>query len=238
MSERSPAELSRENERLRGDLQTVARRFSHDLRTPLGAISTTAEILKEILDQDGSADAALATGLIRSTDEITALVERVSFVLRASSVPAVPERVAMGEVVWGALQRLETRVRRQGATVIQAAAWPEVRGVPAWLEMIWRTLIENSLAHGGPAPRIELGLTPAAHETRFWVRDNGPGVPPGKQALLFQAFERMHELQAARGFGLPLVRRLVELQGGTCSFEMPAGGGAVFGFTLPAVGPG
>jgi signal transduction histidine kinase len=234
MSDRLPADLSRENERLRGDLQTIARRFSHDLRTPLGSISTTAEVLKEILDQAAPAEAALATGVISSTDEIAGLIERVSFVLRASAVPAAPERVAMGEVVWGALQRLETRLRRRGAAVIQPAAWPEVRGVPAWLDMIWRTLLENSLAHGGPSPRIELGLTPGADETRFWVRDSGPGVPPAKQALLFQAFERMHELQAARGFGLPIVRRLVELQGGTCGFEMPAAGGAVFFFTLPA----
>ena len=43
--------LLQENKRLRGDLLTVARRISHDLRTPLGAIVTTGEIVKEVLQR-------------------------------------------------------------------------------------------------------------------------------------------------------------------------------------------
>jgi len=68
----------------------------------------------------------------------------------------------------------------------------------------------------------------------FRVRDNGAGVPAGRRSQLFVPFNLLHELNAPRGLGLPIVNRLVELMGGRCFYEAPVGGGACFFFTLPA----
>jgi signal transduction histidine kinase len=166
--------------------------------------------------------------------EIASLIERVSFVLKASVDSPARQTLAMGNVVWAALQRLESRTRKQGAAIVQPEAWPQVEGIASWLEVIWENLVANGLSHGGPTPRIELGWTRDSAEFSFRVRDNGLGVPPERRVQLFRPFDTLHELDAPRGLGLPIVQRLVELQGGRCIFESPAGGGACFIFTLPA----
>ena len=69
------------------------------------------------------------------------------------------------------------------------------------------------------------------------MRDHGGGVPPARRARLFTPFDRLHELNAPRGIGLPIALRLVELQGGRCDYVPPADGGACFVFALPLAAP-
>lgn len=224
--------LERTNARLRGDLQTVSRRFTHDLRTPLNCISTASEALRE--PGAGEENGPLfAQAITDSVDEAVALLERLGFVLKATANPLPLQPVTMEEIVWGTLQRLETRIVKAGATVIKPPAWPAVVGVPAWIDLIWVNLIRNSLEHAGPKPRIELGWEAREHDCRFWVRDSGQGVPPERRARLFFPFDRLSDLNAPRTYGLSIVQRLVELQRGDCGYEAEPAPGGTFFFVLP-----
>jgi K+-sensing histidine kinase KdpD len=225
-------ELLRENGRLRGDLLTIVRRISHDLRTPLGGIITTSEMLKETLAENNPSSASLVTPILDSADGMSKLIERVNFVLKASATSYSKERVKMGETVFNALQRLESRILKSGALVAEPASWPEVNGVAPWLETVWWNLLANALQHGNPS-RIELGWRKDKNTFRFWMSDDGGGVPPGKIVKLFQPFHSLHEPDAPQGLGLSIMQRLVELQDGDCGYE-PAPGGGCFYFTLPA----
>lgn len=224
--------LERENARLRGDLRTVSRRLAHDLRTPLNCISTASEALG---DPDGGGDPAtamFAQSITTSVEEAVALVERLSVVFKATANPPALQPVTMEEIVWGTLQRLESRIQKTGAVVTKPKSWPAVVGVPAWIDVIWVNLILNSLQHAGAQPRIELGWERAEAEHRFWLRDSGRGVLPERREHLFYPLDRLSELNAPRGYGLPIVQRLVELQGGRSGYELqPAPGGSFF-FTL------
>lgn len=233
--EMSHAELLRENARLRGDLLTVARRVSHDLRTPLGSITVGNEIIREILEEKGVASAALVAPIFDSTDYISRLIERVSFVLKASSNHLPGTRVKMDNVVFNTFQRLENQILKNGAQVTEPAAWPEVVGVASWLEVIWWNLLANALQHGKKAGKIELGWRQDENKFRFWVSDNGGGIPGEKIAKLFQPFHLLHESNARQGLGLSIVQRLVELQAGHCGYELNETGGSRFYFTLPLV---
>jgi signal transduction histidine kinase len=225
--------LRHENARLHGDLSTIGRRISHDLRTPLTAIYTACEAINEIADGD-SDHAVFTQSISTSTNELAQLIERVSSLVKASADPVTMENVAMGEVVFNTLQRLESSILRKGALVTQPPTWPRLTGVASWLEIVWFNLIANALQHTPSAPRIELGWSEAAGQFRFWVNDHGPGVPAGKIEKLFQPFHELHRLNAPRGLGLSVVQRLVELQGGVCGYEPRPTGGAHFFFTLPA----
>ena len=141
----------------------------------------------------------------------------------------------MGAAVQVVIQRLGKRLHAKQATVAQSSSWPDVEGVDDWLEVIWWNLIANAIQHAGEAPRIELGWRPEDGKACFWIRDNGTGVPDDRRDQLFQPFHQLHETNAARGLGLAIVRRLVELQGGSCGYEPIPGGGAHFFFTLPAI---
>jgi signal transduction histidine kinase len=223
--------LWRENARMRGDLLTVARRFSHDLRTPLGGIIATSEMLKEILAENGPSRAPLTAPIFDSAEEIKKLIERMSFILKASASPVSKEPVKMGEAVFGMLQRLESKVIKCNAVVSEPPAWPEVDGVFSWLEVVWWNLLANALQFG--KDRIELGWQEEKGGWRFWVCDNGAGVPVEKRGKLFQPFHLLHEPDAAPGLGLSIVQRLMELQDGRCGYEPRLEGGSRFYFTLP-----
>ena len=228
------AALADENARLRGDLLTMSRRISHDLRTPLSGIGIACTALAEGRADRDSPDAALARSIAECVDEIAALIERVSFVVKASAEPKEMERVAMAEVVWAALQRLERRILKSGAVVSHPPSWPAVAGVATWLEAVWANLIANALQYAGSEPRIELGWAPDKDEYLFWIDDRGPGVPEKQAATLFESFDHMHRINAPHGLGLAIVHRLVTLQGGRCGYTPRQGGGSHFFFVIPA----
>ncbi len=228
--------LTRENTRLRGDLLTLGRRFSHDLRTPLNCIGTACEALGDPAAATDSAE--FVQSISDSVAEAAALVARISAVLMATAQPSPLQAVTMEEIVWGALQRLEPRIVKAGASVIRPDTWPAVSGVPGWLDLIWLNLVANSLQYAGAKPRIELGSSQEDGELRCWIRDSGQGVAPARRAGLFLPFDRLHELNAPRGYGLPIVHRLVELQGGRCGYEAEPAPGGTFFFTLPRSRPG
>jgi len=226
--------LIRENARLRGDLKTVARRISQLMRTPLGCIYTTSGIFKELPVGDQEMILNMAGVIKESAGEISQIVDRVSFVLKASADPIAPTRVDMGGIVTTVLNQLEKDLQKADARVTIPTAWPEVAGVASWLIAVWSNLIRNAFQHGGPSAKIHLKWEPIGEFIRFSVTDQGPGIPEGRMAGLFTPFEKLHGVHVA-GLGLTFVQRLVALQGGECGYENNAGAGASFYFTLRSV---
>jgi K+-sensing histidine kinase KdpD len=230
------AVIENENARLRGDLLTLAKRFSHDLRTPLGGIISTTEAIKEVLNARDPSAVPLADSLLASAEEIAQLIKQASFVARASASPQPKTSIHMADAVFPALQRVESRVLKREAVVVEPPSWPVIPGVMAWLEMIWWHLLMNALRHGGQKCRINLGWESQGAFIRFSISDNGPGVAGVVRGKLFKEFHRLHEEPDVPGLGLSVVQRLVELQGGACGYEEAKQGGACFFFTLPAEG--
>ncbi len=166
--------LAKENAQLRGDLLTIGRRVSHDLRTPLGGISMSIELLRELLAKNDAASDALQS-LECSADELSRLIKSLSVLAKATAHPQPMENVAMGEIVWGVVQQLERRALKRGATVKAPEVWPRATGHPGWLEFIWWNLLANALQYGGLV--IQLDWAKEKERLRFWIRDNGPASP-------------------------------------------------------------
>ncbi len=227
--------LRRENGALRGDLLTVGLRIAHDLRTPLGCIAVASAGLKAALAQGIPAEPALVKLIVDSGDELAGLIRQVSLLAKATARPVPQDHVDMAAAVWAALERLRPDIVKKAATVSEPASWPRVVGDGPALETIWWNLVSNALRHSGERPRIEIGWEKGAEDYTFWVRDDGNGVPTRMRGLLFQPFHRLHEPNALRGLGLPIVQRLVELMRGRCGYESEPAGGSRFFFTLPAV---
>jgi signal transduction histidine kinase len=72
---------------------------------------------------------------------------------------------------------------------------------------------------------------------RFWVRDNGPGIPLDKQEQLFVPFARVHDepVEGSHGLGLSIVARIITRLGGQVGCESETRDGSLFYFTLPCV---
>jgi signal transduction histidine kinase len=221
-----------ENSRLRGDLLTIGSRVSHDLRTPLGGILNSAELLKEILAEKSPGSAAFTNSIFDSVDELTRLIKSISLLAKATANPVPKKNVAMGEIVSAVSQRLESRLLKKHATMTAPDSWPEVEGAGDWLEFVWWNFLANAIQHGGQ--KIQLGWEREKNECKFWIRDDGKGVPPELRPKLFQPFDTLHKPGAARGISLSIVQRLMELQDGRCGYQAVPEGGSFFYFTLPA----
>ncbi len=226
-------ELLCENLRLRGDLKTVARRFSHDLITPVGCINTSACVLRILPPEETQSTASIIQNIEDSSAEISQLIERMSLVVKASADPGVPMEMEMGEVVAGVLKQLEPEIQKRGARLVVPPGWPKVSGIPKWVHVIWWNLIGNALKHGGSAVRIRLAWQAEGEAYCFAVSDNGTGVAPVNQPGLFRPFDQLHSVQTA-GLGLSIVQRLTSLQGGHCGYEKLPESEGRFYFSLPA----
>lgn len=223
-------ELLRENLQLRGDLKTIARRVTHDARTPLGCIQTVTELLK---DSDNPDTIRESVDVVRnSTSELNHLIDRVSFVIRASIDPLPPTLVPLGLTIDAVLQQLRPEIETSGKKIKQPASWPEVHGVPGWIEAVWWNLIRNALHHGARTGQIQLGWNREGDTVRCWVSSQGT-VPAASRPRLLRRFHILHQHTSA-GLGLSMVERLVSLQGGRCTYEGTDDNRSVFSFFLPA----
>jgi two-component system sensor histidine kinase/response regulator len=101
---------------------------------------------------------------------------------------------------------------------------------------VWTNYLTNAIQYGGRPPRLELGATRQTGDRLcFWVRDNGAGLAPEEQNLLFSPFTRLDQARArGHGLGLSIVRRIIEKLGGQVGVESQVGQGSLFSFTLPA----
>jgi K+-sensing histidine kinase KdpD len=218
--------------RCRGDLLSIGTRIAHDLRSPLGGVLTTGEVLREVLAEELPTKSRLADPVIDSADEMIKLIRQLSLFAKASAEGNGLVPLNMGEPFWAALQKIEKGLLAKKATVAQAKTWPDVAGNAVWLEAVWHILLGNALAHSGATPRIEAGWDESSAGRRFWLRDEG-NVPLEKRNKLFHPFHLLHQPNAPRGLGLPIAQRLVELQGGRCGYEPIPEGGSRFFFVLP-----
>jgi signal transduction histidine kinase len=224
--------------RLRDDMVSVV---SHDLRSPLSVISMVAAMLAEPgTEPPLSATRAKFVEMIRrSAEQMNQMVEDLLDVARIESGrlalqgrPLVPATV-LAEAAQSLLPQADAA--GIGLEVEAVDRLPEVWGDPDRLQRVFANLVGNALKFTPRGGRITLRAEPeGGAEVRFSVRDTGGGIPPEHLPYVFDRF-----WQASRsdrwglGLGLPIVKGIVEAQGGRVWVESEAGRGSAFFFTLP-----
>ena len=116
-----------------GDALTLARRFSHDVRSPLGAISTSAELLSELVSGSNDNLVSLIRGIEHSASQGLDLVGRVVSILRSTYGDQDPwEELNLGIVIDSAVVANERRRKDVGATITKPNEWPVQVTVQNW----------------------------------------------------------------------------------------------------------
>lgn len=229
------ARLAAESERLRN---TLLSSVSHDLRTPLAAITGAASTLLRDrgLDEDTRRD--LLETVTEESHRLDQLVTNLLDMTRLESGPLALHREwhPLEEVVGSALARLESRF---AGWRVETALAPDLPLVPmdaVLVEQVLVNLLENAAEYAAPARavRIAAGLSDGALMVE--VADEGPGLPPGTEGQVFEKFYRGPSRRRGFGLGLAICRAIVTAHGGRIWAETRRPHGSLFRFTLPIGG--
>ena len=237
--ERKVEERTKELRHTNEELESFSYSVSHDLRAPLRRISGFAGLLEASLSGNLDAEQTDHLNEIRtSVQDAGRLIEDLLSFSRMSRTEMQIMTFDMGEVVNEVVEDVKKDfVGREIEWVIHPLT--SVTGDLALLRQVWRNLIANAAKYTRPhkTARIEIGFKKEAHETVFFVRDDGVGFDMEYVGRLFGVFHRLHGAEfEGTGIGLANVRRIVVRHGGRTWAEGKINEGATFYFSLPDSG--
>jgi two-component system OmpR family sensor kinase len=207
----------------------------HELRTPLTIVRGHLELL-----EDDPVERRQTIALV--VDELERMGRIVDDLLVLAKGDQ-PDFLDLATVEVGTLtEELLAKV-----TVLAPHAWVlESRGrgvVVADRQRLTQAVVQlaqNAVRYSDDAEAIGLGSSVAGGEARFWVRDRGPGIPPGEQQRVFERFHRGPgpRRSEAAGLGLAIVRTIAEAHHGRVELDSRPGAGSTFTIVIPLDQPG
>jgi two-component system sensor histidine kinase KdpD len=239
LAERAEKEqVEAEAERLRTALLSS---LSHDMRTPLGAITGAASSL---LDDGGALSEAarrdLLKAILEESQRMNRLIGNLLDMIRVETgaLEVQKDWQPLEEVIGVALIRLEERLREHPVQVKLPRDLPLALLDGLLIEQVFVNLLENAVKYTPPGTPIEISAAAGDEAIVVDVADRGPGLPAGEERRVFEKFYRPPGAAPAGGVGLGLTicRGIITAHGGRIWAEDRPGGGAVFRFTLPRGG--
>jgi two-component system sensor histidine kinase KdpD len=216
---------------------TLLSAVSHDLRTPLGAITGAGTALRDDRDKLGpEQQAELFDTICTEAERMDRLVSNILDMVRLESGGSSPrlEWVLLEEIVGSALSHLDAQLAGREVKLELPEDMPFVYVDPVLLEQVFVNLIENALKYAGPRSPVEIRAKSEGREIQVEVADRGPGLAAGEEERVFEKFYRGPNARAGGvGLGLSICRSIVKAHGGSITAENQEGGGAVFRIELP-----
>ena len=204
---------------------------SHELKTPLAAISAALE---------QPASSAISQEIRPAVARLTQLVNNLLDMTRLDSGMLKPnlEWADPGELVAEALERVSDQTRSRDITVQIPHDLPPIRVDPGLVQQSIALILSNAVLHTPVDTGIEVSAALDGKTVKITVGDHGPGIKPGEEARIFEKFYRSAGAPAGgTGLGLSIARRLVEAHNGRITARNRPEGGALFTIELPAGEP-
>ncbi len=231
----SRARLESEAERLKASLLSAV---THDLQTPLAAISGSAEsLLLPDAAADGETRAMLARNIRDEAARLSRLLDNLLRLTRLESgaVRLRKEPMPLEEVVGAALSRVEKILgeRPVAISLPDDLPMPPLDGL--LMEQLLVNLLENIGKYTPPGSPVNIGARRVGDAVELTVEDRGPGLPADALERIFDIFYRVPGEHPPRGYGLGLAisRAVAVAHGGSIRAENRPRGGARFIVTLP-----
>ncbi|MFZ5826223.1 MAG: ATP-binding protein [Bacillota bacterium] len=248
--EQRTAELKEANDRLIRAHGALARfnqtqsefytTMTHEFRTPLTAIIGFTQLLLQSSDQSLSqAQREYLTDVLESAQRLLQLVNDLLDAnrLEAGQLRLNQQAVDLGDVVREVISSLRPLAQQKEITlaVDLPADLPLVLADDLRLVQILLNLVGNAIKFTHAGGRVTVRAKAEGDVVHVMVQDNGPGIDPEDQQVIFELFRRASKTErvGGSGLGLALAKRLVELHGGVIWVESETGQGATFHFTLP-----
>jgi two-component system, OmpR family, sensor histidine kinase SenX3 len=229
-------------------LEAVRRDFvanvSHELKTPVGALTLLAEAVQDAAD-DPAAVHQFAGRMQREGTRLGRLVQELIELSRlqgADPLPA-PAIVSVDDMIAEAVDRARLAAESAGIAVVSGGERRlTVRGSEPQLVTALVNLVDNAIAYSPSGTRVAIGARNHAGWVEVSVCDQGIGIA---ERDLERVFERFYRVDPARsrvtggtGLGLAIVKHIATNHGGEVTVWSAEGAGSTFTLRLPAAGPG
>jgi light-regulated signal transduction histidine kinase (bacteriophytochrome) len=217
------------------ELEAFTYSVSHDLRAPLRAITSFADLLNEEYGADLDKEAKRYLGIIkRGTKQMAQLIDDL---LQFSKVG----RIELKKKVFDPMPIIMEIIKKEKEVDMSSSfilnELPSMYGDSNTMALVFSNLILNAVKFSREvdAPLIHIGAIEKNREVIYYVKDNGVGFDMRYSDKLFKVFQRLHSTQQfeGTGVGLAIVSRIIYKHGGRVWAESSPGFETCFYFTLP-----
>ncbi len=232
---RAAAEQSKlvaESERLS---KALLNSISHELRTPIAAITSAASGLRES-GALTSAQTNLTVEIESASARLNRLVQSLLSAARIQSGQVKPKLdwCDVSDLVQVTLREMGNLLAGHPVETRMAPKLPLAKLDFVLMEQALANLLVNAAIHTPPGTPVEVGARVEGKELILQVADRGPGLPSGELEQVFNLFHRAPDAKpGGTGLGLAIVRGFVEAQGGRVEAANRPSGGAIFTIRLP-----
>jgi signal transduction histidine kinase len=215
----------------------LVRSITHDLKTPLTAITLNTELLESDV-RLGEAGSHPVEAIRRSADRLADLVDDLLAIARVAEGVDPAAEVDLVTILRDACDHVEPEARRRGVTFdLDTPGELRAKVDQHALARVFVNILANAVKFSLPGGRVELGLTRTEGAVELRCADQGVGIPPERLATLFDLPRRAADVRTkdvpGSGIGLAICHRLVNRMGGSISVESTPGEGSTFTVRLP-----
>lgn len=220
-------------------MSSIGRDLSPVLRQPIARIIANAETIRTRLAGPLADEYSnYAADIASAGQHLLALIDDLSDleIVESDQFRTAPDRIDLADVARRAAGILGVRAKERS---IELVAPPQEESLKATAEFrrvlqVLLNLVGNAIRYSPEGSQIRIELGHDGERTRVTVADNGPGLTPEQQAVVFGKFERLGRSgDGGSGLGLYISRRIARAMGGDLTVESTMGEGARFILELP-----
>jgi PAS domain S-box-containing protein len=234
--------LAREKElgQLRSNFVSMV---SHEFRTPLGIIQSSAEILEDYLDQLNPDERKDHLQSIRnSTRRMAETMEEVLFIggFDAAKIELKPAALNLYSFARRLVDEVMSATARRCPIELSLVNVPsQIQADDRLLRHIFNNLLTNAVKYSDAGRTVNFEIASTGAEIVCVIRDLGIGIPEADREWLFNTFQRGRNVEdrPGTGLGLVIVRSCVDLYGGKIKVESIPGEGTAVTVNLPLISP-
>lgn len=216
---------------------------SHDLKTPLATVIGSLEIYMR-MDEKLAPDKKqqLLKSALTEAYRLDSFISNILDMAKLENhmVHVKSERCDLTTLLQDCIKKLGPKATDKGNIYLAAPNETSiVKTDPMLVGRAAGLLLDNALKHAGVKPNVvvEYGRVVESPDAFIRVKDNGPGIPAGKEEEIFSKytrFNRSDQQNAGTGLGLAICRQIMVALGGGVEVKNNTGGGALFTLTFPA----
>jgi PAS domain S-box-containing protein len=228
ITQRKAAETRLREQAALTQLGQLAAIVAHEVRNPLAGLRGSLQILESRLPAT-MRERDIIGSMIQRIDGLSKTVEDI--LLYARPQPPRLRAVDVGRLLNEAIASATAAIPETCSAVITSNAPATVRADPDMLRAVVLNLLLNACQATGGTHEIEVAISLASGKCHIRILDRGPGIPSDMRERVFDPF--FTTKSGGTGLGLPIVRRLMEAQGGSITLSTRDGGGTSAELVLP-----